>query len=77
MNTSTKTDYESVFMNRLTDSKSLEPVERPADQPVQDVDLVLWADRQAKLLRHGRLDELDRERLIEKFEAMGDELLDL
>ncbi|HEY0490611.1 MAG TPA: DUF29 domain-containing protein [Telluria sp.] len=58
-------------MNQLTDSKSLEPVERPADQHSHDRDRVLWADRQARLLRHGRLDELDRENLIEELDAMG------
>ena len=58
-------------MNQLTDSKSLGPAERPPDEAAHDADLVLWADRQAYLLRHGRLDELDRENLIEELEQMA------
>jgi hypothetical protein len=58
-------------MNQLTDSKSLEPAERPPDELAHDVDRVRWAGRQAYLLRQGRLDELDRENLIEELEHMA------
>jgi len=36
-----------------------------------DQDLYAWAMRSARLLREGRLDELDREHLAEEIESMG------
>lgn len=47
-------------MNQLTDGKSLDPAEHPPDETLYEMDFVLWANRQAQLLRHGRLDEIDR-----------------
>lgn len=58
-------------MNQLTDSKSLGAAEHPPDETPHEVDFVQWADRQTYLLRHGRLDELDREHLIKELEEMA------
>lgn len=58
-------------MNQLADSKSRKagiPLPRGADY---DADFVLWAEHQAALLRANRLDELDREHLIEELDAMS------
>ncbi|RJG11531.1 DUF29 domain-containing protein [Massilia cavernae] len=35
------------------------------------IDFVRWTEHQAQLLREGRLDELDRENLIEEIESIG------
>ena len=40
---------------------------------LHDQDFLLWADRQAELLRGGRLEELDIEGLLEEVEDMGRE----
>lgn len=58
-------------MNQLSNSKSLGSAEHPPDETPHEADFVRWADRQTYLLRHRRLDELDREHLIEELEEMA------
>lgn len=58
-------------MNQLIDSESLGPAQRPPDEAHYEEDFVLWAERQTYLLRHGRLDELDREHLIVELQEMA------
>lgn len=58
-------------MNQLSDSKALDPPEHPPDQTPYEADFLLWVDRQAYLLRHGRLDELDLKHLTEELEEMA------
>lgn len=41
------------------------------DGDLYEADFAAWADRQAALLREGRLGELDREHLIEEIESLG------
>jgi hypothetical protein len=43
----------------------------PALAKLYDEDFVLWLNRTARLLRDGRLDELDIEHLVEEIEAMA------
>lgn len=58
-------------MNQFADSKSLEaPIPMPREGDYE-ADFVLWVEHQAALLRENRLDELDREHLIEELEAMS------
>jgi hypothetical protein len=58
-------------MNKLTDRQSLGPPGHPPDEASYEVDFVLWADRQAYLLRHSHFAELDQEHLIVELEDMA------
>jgi Domain of unknown function DUF29 len=44
---------------------------RPTDATLYEQDFYLWAERQADLLRKGRLDDLDVAHLIEEVEDLG------
>lgn len=58
-------------MNQFADSKSLGAAVPLPHKGEYEADFVLWAEHQAALLRANRLDELDREHLIEELEAMS------
>lgn len=58
-------------MNQFADSKSLEAAIPLPHEGDYEADFVLWVEHQAALLRENRLDELDREHLIEELEAMS------
>ncbi len=44
---------------------------RPADAELYDEDFYLWVERQADLLRKGRLEDLDLAHLVEEVEELG------
>ena len=58
-------------MNQRADSTSLTAPDRAGDDVSYDIDFVLWIEKQARLLRSGRLDDLDVEQLTEELEAMA------
>jgi hypothetical protein len=45
---------------------------KPPAENLSDADFYMWAERQAELLRAGRLDELDLENLILEVEGLAD-----
>jgi len=46
-------------------------VRRPTEAGLYETDIVAWADEQARLLRAGRLDQLDLEHIAEEIEDVG------
>ena len=58
-------------MNQRADSTSLTSPEREGHDVSYDADFVLWLEKQARLLRCGRFDDLDMEHLTEVLEAMA------
>lgn len=58
-------------MNQVTDGKPLKPAENPPHETPYEMDYVLWVERQAHLLRHGRIDKVDRKHLTEELEDMA------
>lgn len=58
-------------MSNLADNANLDPTEEDAGSADYLVDFVRWTERQAQLLREGRMDALDIENLVEEIESMG------
>jgi hypothetical protein len=59
--------------------KDIEAALAPGDEPVRaeyERDFYSWLVEQARLLREGRLDALDRENLAEEIESLGREQFD-
>ncbi len=59
-------------MPNRSDTADLVPVDAPADAAYER-DYYSWALEQARLLREGRLDAIDRENLAEEIEDLGRE----
>lgn len=55
----------------MTTAEKMRHPERDADRVRYDFDIYSWAIEQARLIRAGRLDELDRENLAEEIESLG------
>jgi hypothetical protein len=53
---------------------SISPSVVPDDQALVEGDLHAWANRQASLIRAGRLDELDLERIAGELDDVGSEI---
>jgi hypothetical protein len=58
--------------NRIRTDVSLAPVD-PAGDTAYERDFYTWSLEQARLLREGRLDALDRENVAEEIESLGRE----
>lgn len=53
---------------------SISPSVAPSDDLLDDIDLYAWSNRQATLIRAGRLDELDLDRLAGEIDDVGSEI---
>lgn len=58
-------------MNTLTSPVALSPPDPATDASGYELDLVLWCEKQAGLLRARQFDQLDLDNLIEELEAMA------
>lgn len=58
-------------MTSLAENSKLTQLGDGTESARYDADFVLWAERQAQLLRDGLVEELDRDNLIEEIEAMA------